>query len=152
MEHENQTTVVEMPKSQPRSDESVLTAFSAIVDFVNSLWSVYSSKSTTPLALYRRITQKVSIGDRESMEKAVSGFREFFLKHMKDLRENSVSPDTIIYYGKGGRIYIEVGRFLANKSISDTVKEHLFGIAGILYPEEIGSLLDTSMAIAPIVQ
>ena len=130
-------------------DDTNLKAFSAIVEFVNSLWNVYATKNSTPLALYRRVTQKVTVSDKESMEKAVSSFKSFFLTHMAELKEGNVPPDTVIQYGKGGRIHLEVGKFLGNKEIADSVKEHLFGIAGILYPEEIRSLLEAKSKQLP---
>ena len=125
--------------------ERDIRAFSAIKQFVEALWEVYGNETVSPLALYRRLLEKITDNDTQSVQRFVGGFKTFFAEHEKAVLNNSLNdiPEgTCIYYGdKGGRIYIEIQKFLyradTDAESRETIRSHLINVSREIEPSPL---------------
>lgn len=120
-----------------------LKAFSAINQFVEALWEVYGDEKTvSPLALYRRLIEKITLKDVQSIQRFVGGFRTFFNQYETAILENkleNIPEGTCIHYGEGGRIYLEVQKFLnrADPESREAIRRHLINVSKEIDPSPL---------------
>lgn len=131
----------EVPKTKPRN-HNLVNAFSAIVDFVNDLWSLNDSNQKSPLALYHRLLQHIKFTDVDAIEKAVGGFRNFFAIHMNSIIKDidSIPRDTRIDYGTSKIAYIEIQKYIHlsrnDETVKNCIRKHLLTISAIITPDQ----------------
>ena len=122
-------------------DERYVKAFSAITTFVADLWEIYATKTSSPLALYRRLTEHISFTNTEGILRATSGFEAFFKAHEKLLVEDKLDAlpvGTVIGYHDGKVASIEIQKFIhkSDASTKTVIREHLLTIRAILDPSK----------------
>lgn len=126
------------------SKKSNVEIFSAIVAFVQDLWSAFETpKKATPLSLYNRLVTKINFTDKESIEKAIDGFKEFYRSNNTYILNNTlekIPQDEKIFYGTTKKIYIDIQRFIyQNRNDSDileNIRHHLLTISMLLNPSD----------------
>lgn len=120
-------------------DKKYVNAFSAITTFITDLWEVFGTKQTSPLALYRRLTEHITFSNTEGIMKAVSGFQTFFKSHEALLVSNKLNElpvGTVINYHDGKLAFIEIQKFLhkSDEGTKNVIREHLLTIRALLDP------------------
>jgi len=123
-------------------NETYLNAFKAVCSFINDMWGVYGDdKKVTPLALYKRLLSHIKETDSNSINKVLSGFREFLKIHeFSLLNENleEIPKGTKIYYGNSNRVYLDIEDYIyqsrGDDSIRSAILSHLLTISNILEP------------------
>lgn len=126
--------------------EDSKVAFRAIRDFVDDLWDLFDNKSkkTTPLGLYRRLTQCIKEDEPgPGIDKCLSGFRLFLTTYsgcLSDPNEmmETIPRDTVIRYGTSKNVYLEIQKYLYQTKGDDreVIRQHLLTIAAIIEPSE----------------
>lgn len=120
--------------------------FTAIKHFVEALVSVFGTGGgKSPLGFYNRLISHVEDKvSAQGVEKYVSGFKEFFSNFGSNLESiddmMTIPRDTIIKYGDGERVYIEIQKFIyKSKSQPDQlniIRQHLLTISATIKPDE----------------
>lgn len=124
-------------------EEKFLRAFNAVITFVNDLWEVFgSAKKVSPLALYRRLIEHIKFTDADSINKVLSGFRQFLVPYEDAIINNnlgSIPRGTTIKYGEGKTAYLEIQKYIyQTRNDSETreaIRQHLVTISAILEPD-----------------
>ena len=97
-------------------EERFLRAFNAVITFVNDLWEVFgSAKKVSPLALYRRLIEHIKFTDADSINKVLSGFRQFLVPYEDAIINNNLGAiprGTTIKYGEGKTAYLEIQKYI----------------------------------------
>lgn len=130
--------------------------FQAIVSFVNDLWSIYGSKSVTPLAMYHRLVQKLKPEEKSRIQMAIDGFSIFFKSYEKYLitqEYTNIPRGTRIQYGPSESIYIDIQHYIhrADADTREAIRQHLLTIAILMSPsEEKVATLEKSARLDPV--
>lgn len=120
------------------SDEEI---FDAIKLFGESLWDVFKTKKTSPLALYWRLLERVNPSEPLQIVKILLGFRKFCSEHETLIFEDRLDDlprGALIRFGDSDRIAIPIQNFIY-KSDSDTksiIQKHLLTICAMIDPDE----------------
>lgn len=124
-------------------DKKYVEAYKAILCFIEDLCSTFEEdKEASPLKLYGRLTEKhIGLSDEKALMNSVNGFVKFLDQYENFIRSgetNKIPRNAIIPYGKGDRIYIEIGKFLseADKETKSIISQHLLTISIIINPDE----------------
>ena len=140
-----------LAKPSKNIDKKYVNAFSAIIGFVSDLWEVFQTKQTSPLALYRRLTEHITFTNVDGIMKTVSGFEEFFKKYESLIVSNKLAElpqGTVINYHDGRVAYLEIQKYIhkSDESTCHVIREHLLTIRAILYPtpEAIAQLTEAT--------
>jgi len=113
-------------------------AYSAVISFVEELWDVFGEKTEiSPLALYNRLLNHIKLGDKESINRCLTGFRYFVATYNDNLINDdmdNIPKNAKITYGTSDKIYIEMGKFIKNSDSDtcDVIRQHLLTISAIL--------------------
>jgi hypothetical protein len=113
-------------------------AFRAILNFVNDLWSAFSSREVTPLALYHRLLQHVKFTDKDAINRFLGGFFMFVSTHDPEIVGGgmTLAPTASIAYSE--RAFIDIGRLYhrADSETKKAIRNHLLNISAIMMPTE----------------
>jgi hypothetical protein len=119
--------------------------FESIQAFVKDLWSVFGSKQTTPLSLYKRLLFQVESDDSDQdlgINNFIQGFRIFLSNYEESLATKEtflqIPKGTVIRYKDSQRVFIEIQKFIykAKEDEKDIIREHLLTIAATIDPNE----------------
>lgn len=130
-------SLMESSVDHPRPNKKNIDVFVAIVNFVNDLWEVFGKSTTvTPLALYHRLVGKISLSDKDGIQKAITGFSNFFKSYETNL--DNIPKGVVISYGTSERIHLEIQKYLyqSDQATKDSIKRHLLTISAILEPNK----------------
>lgn len=119
-----------------------ILVFRAVVEFVDDLWNLYSTKGTSPLAVYRRLLQRLKEDDDESMNKVMMGFARFLVNNEQVLLANKleeIAQGVNIRYGTSERLYIPIQKYYHKADANGrlAIRRHLINISHILDPSEL---------------
>lgn len=123
--------------------ERFFRAFNAVVTFVNDLWEVFgSAKKVSPLALYRRLIEHIKFTDADSINKVLSGFRQFLVSYEDAILKDNldiIPRGTVIKYGEGKTAYLEIQKYIYqtrnDTETREAIRQHLVTISAILEPD-----------------
>jgi hypothetical protein len=114
--------------------------FEAIKNFVEDLWSVFESKTATPLALYRRLLSTTKPTDKIGIDKFINGFVNFFARNDKFILDNKldlIDRGAAISYGTSESIKIEIQMFIHKSGLAEkeVIRQHLMTISTLIAPD-----------------
>lgn len=147
----------------PTRDDRYRRAFSLIYEFTTQLAATFEPpKKDNPLALYKRLIDKVQINDSPIMGRFVHGFKAFYDVYAEDVVHDTLDrmkPGTMIRYQNDGhvgdRIFIPI-EVLYRKSDVGTrsvIRQHLLGIGNYLVADgqknDMAAALKEAMASNP---
>lgn len=121
-------------------DKNVLV-FRAVREFVDDLWNVFSTKSPSALAIYRRLIATKSEDDKDALDKVKMGFARFLIPNEKKLVDDtldSLPKGATIRYDKSDRIRIDIQKYYSKSDTAgkEAIRRHLINISYILDPTE----------------
>lgn len=129
-------------------DKKYTEAFTAVLSFVDDLWSVFGSdesktKKKSPLYLYKYLVEKITFKDTNGINTVLNSFKAFFAVHedsiMNDNLQN-IPRDTVIRYGESPRVYLEIQKYIyqtqKDKPTQEAIRQHLITISSILEPNK----------------
>jgi hypothetical protein len=128
--------------SSGRPNKKNVEAFGAIVNFVGDLWETFGKcSSVTPLALYNRLIVRIGLGDVDSIQKAIDGFKEFLGPQEKSIMSGhleTIPRGTVIRYGTSDKVYLEVQKFIyqSDPQTKEIIRQHLLTISTIIAPNK----------------
>jgi hypothetical protein len=127
-------------KKQSLSDVH-LKAYSAIINLVNDLWSVFETKTMSCIALYNRLCQRIVLSDKDSINKLIIGFETFYDSCGSFVLENKLNKipvGTIIKYGDNQKVCLEIQKYIyqSDDDSREIIRNHLLTIMAILKPEK----------------
>lgn len=143
-------SVVEIVPEVKKLDERKTKAFTAIVNFVTDLVSVYGGgNKTSPLALYTRlVVNHIKFTETDRIDSALQGFNAFFDAHGASVIKcewDRIPENTRIRYGQSDRIYLEIQKYIyqsrSNPGTLNAIREHLLTIQAILRPTDTSVLV-----------
>jgi hypothetical protein len=124
------------------SSTSAIETYGAITNFVNDLWEVFGDKKKiTPLALYHRLIEHITLDDPAGMQKAIQGFQVFFAtnaQHVISGELDKIPKGTKIPYNTGKTAYLEIQKYIhqASEEIRESIHQHLLTIGTLLKPNK----------------
>ena len=124
------------------NDQIHLEAFSAIKEFLDDLSTVFLVKNrVTPLALYKRLVEKIKPTDTAGIQSMIDGFKSFFRRYGELIiaeRWDELPENARIDYGNRGRVYIEIQKFISKSDdeVRLIITKHLLTIHAILDADE----------------
>lgn len=124
-------------------EERSVKAFEAITSFVKELWETLGVKGVvTPLALYNRLLEHITTGDKKAVGKCVTGFRQFLSTYHDKLLSDDVTAvpkNAKIVYGTSQAVYLEIGEYLrsADNDTRTVIRQHLLIISALLEPDKV---------------
>ena len=96
----------------------------------------------SPLALYRRLIEHIKFTDADSINKVLSGFRQFLVPYEDAIINNNLGAiprGTTIKYGEGKTAYLEIQKYIYqtrhDSETREAIRQHLVTISAILEPD-----------------
>lgn len=123
-------------------NKKYVEAFNAVSSFIDDLWLVFGNpKKVSPLALYRRLISHIKSDDSESINKVLSGFRQFLSTYEDSILNDKldlIPRQTRINYGQSKTVYLEIQKYiyLSDEDTREAIRQHLIAISAIIDPDD----------------
>jgi len=119
--------------------------FAAVSNFIDDLVDACSCKTrkkSSPLELYAKLIKSDQLQDGEIMNRIILPFQSFWNTYSASITDGTMADipqDTRIHlltkFGKESpAIFIEIGTFLKNPDLRQSIRSHLLAIGGLLTP------------------
>jgi hypothetical protein len=145
------------------NNERRTKTFTAICDFVDSLWEVFPSppnkQKRQPFALYHRIVERAKDGcDEAVIDKVIKGFASFFESHKSSIISNqmdAIPKGAVVKYNDSDIFYMPIQKFIyqSDDDTKDIIRKHLLNICSLISGDsevidvlgkDFANLIDTS--------